>query len=63
MNIPSKEHLKEKLQEHYDIMTGSKNQTDLDNAKYVYEFLCVSRYAPSQRFLSEVKNKEKLTKV
>jgi len=34
----SKEHLKEKLQEHYDIMTGSKNQTDLDNAKYVYEY-------------------------
>ena len=38
MSEISKVHLKEKLQEHYDIMTGSKNQTDLDNAKYVYEY-------------------------
>ena len=34
----NKKHLKEKLQENYDIMIGSKSQTDLDNAKYIYDY-------------------------
>ena len=34
----NKKHLKEKLQEMYDIMTGLKTQTELDNAKYIYEY-------------------------
>ena len=34
----NKKHLKEKLQEIYDIMTGLKTQTELDNAKYICEY-------------------------
>ncbi len=34
----NKKELKEKLQEMYNVITGSKSQRELDNAKYSYDY-------------------------